>query len=98
MYLHLPDTLRQTDNLKVSRRPTVAITTSRELPITSPLPTTAGPPGFLVVLVFAMVVRGPRTDRCTDDDRVDVGRHRMFHIGWYKQEAADGISCHVIQI
>ena len=53
---------------------------------------------LLVMLVFAVVVRRPRTDRGSDDDRVDIGGHRMLHVGRNEQEAANGMRGHVLQV
>src|SRR6516162_11886070 len=50
------------------------------------------------MLVFAVVVRRPRTDGGSDDDRVDIGGHRMLHVSRDEQEAANEISGHALQI
>jgi len=54
--------------------------------------------GVSVMLVFAVAMSAPRSHGRPDDDGVDVGRHRMFHIGRHKQESAYGIGREMIQI
>ena len=39
--------------------------------------------------VFAVVVRRPRTDGGSDDNRIDLGGHRMLHVSRDEQEGAN---------
>src|SRR5262245_6219223 len=44
---------------------------------------------FLLMPVFAVVVRRPRTDGGSDDSRIDLGGHRTLHVSRDEQEGAN---------
>ncbi len=50
------------------------------------------------MLVIAVTMGAPGSHSRADDDGVDVSCHRMFHIGWYKQEGAYGVGHEVIEV
>ena len=50
------------------------------------------------MLVFAMTMSTPGSYGSANNDGVDVRRHCVFHVGWYKQEGTYGIGREVIQV
>src|SRR5262249_31588124 len=44
---------------------------------------------FLLMLVFAVVVRRPRTEGGSDDNRIDLGGHRTLHVSRDEKEGAN---------
>src|SRR5215510_13361796 len=49
---------------------------------------------MLMVTVLVIVMCGPRSKRCPDDDGVSLCSHRVFHVGWYQQKTSYTIALH----
>src|SRR5215831_3705009 len=49
---------------------------------------------MFVVTVLVIVMSGPRSERCPDDDGVSLCAHRMFHVSWYQQKTSYTIALH----
>src|SRR5215468_9135589 len=49
---------------------------------------------MLVVTVFMVVMCGPRSECCPDDDGVSLCSHRVFHVCWYQQKTSYTIALH----
>src|SRR5260370_8636565 len=52
----------------------------------------------MVMVFFPIVMRRPRTNRCTDNNCVDIRCHGVLEVCRHKKEAANGVGLHVIQV